>query len=275
MISSCRAPAAASGWGTPSAGCCGACPSGSRRRCRCGGGSPSLLTWILSVAEPRYCGYAELTTLISAQQPLKQCTAHSFQQLLLLFLGKIETERPSDELIKVIGRGAGLKCAGGQLGRGDSNSRGKARLWLPNARQASRWHQHYLTQPLFLEYAPYVHSVDAVEYEAPTWVRAAAAAGCLAGGLGVAALFSAGLGDATWSVSSGIGSLIAAGVYEIGRPERVSGAAAVALEEQWQDFGGWWVFLCVWGGVLGGCAGACNRHKAASPSSPVLVSQRG
>jgi hypothetical protein len=30
-------------------------------------------------------------------------------QLLLLFLGKIETERPSDELIAVIGRAAGLK----------------------------------------------------------------------------------------------------------------------------------------------------------------------
>lgn len=30
-------------------------------------------------------------------------------QLLLLFLGKIETERPSDEIIGLIGRAAGLE----------------------------------------------------------------------------------------------------------------------------------------------------------------------
>jgi len=31
-------------------------------------------------------------------------------QLLLLFLGKIETERPSDGVIKLVGRAAGLRC---------------------------------------------------------------------------------------------------------------------------------------------------------------------
>jgi hypothetical protein len=59
----------------------------------------------------------------------------------------------------------------------------------------------------------------------------------VAGGVGLAALFSLSLGDATWAVSSGIGALFAAAVYEVGRPARVSGAEAVQLEEQWQEFG--------------------------------------
>ncbi|GBF98356.1 hypothetical protein Rsub_11250 [Raphidocelis subcapitata] len=108
-------------------------------------------------------------------------------QLLLLFLGKIETERPSDGLISFLGRAAGLP-------------------------------------------------VDDIGYEAPRWARAAAAAACLAGGAGVAALLSVSLGDATWSVSSGLGALVAAAVYEVGRPERLSGAEAIRLEEQWQEF---------------------------------------
>lgn len=108
-------------------------------------------------------------------------------QLLLLFLGKIETERPSDLLITAIGRAAGL-------------------------------------------------DVDAIDYEAPGWTRTAAAALCLAGGAGIAAGLALTLGDATWSVSSGLGTLISAGVFEAGRPRRVRGAEALALEEQWQDF---------------------------------------
>jgi len=78
--------------------------------------------------------------------------------------------------------------------------------------------------------------VDAVEYEAPTWVNAVAAAACLLGGAALAAAISLSLGDATWSVSSGIGALVAAAVYEVGRPQRLSGSEAVRLEEQWQDF---------------------------------------
>lgn len=92
--------------------------------------------------------------------------------------------------------------------------------------------------------------MDAVDYEAPAWMRAATAALCLAGGAGTAAFFNWALGDATWAVSSGIGALFAAAVYEVGRPERVSGKEAARLEEQWQEFGG-----CRWRGR--GVAPAC------------------
>ena len=55
----------------------------------------------------------------------------------------------------------------------------------------------------------------------------------------------AGLGDATWSVSSGIGTCAAAGLYEVGRPDRLSGQEAETLEAQWQDFGKQNPYACV------------------------------
>ena len=59
----------------------------------------------------------------------------------------------------------------------------------------------------------------------------------LAAGCGVAFALSAALGgEATWSVSTGVGAALAAAVYEIGRPKRLSGAQAAALDEQWADF---------------------------------------
>jgi hypothetical protein len=79
--------------------------------------------------------------------------------------------------------------------------------------------------------------VDAVDYSAPLWLRLAAGSVCGVGGVATAALFSAALGDATWSVSTGIGVCMAAGVYELGRPSRLSVGEAAALEAQWQDFG--------------------------------------
>mmetsp|Transcript_26026 Transcript_26026/g.56774 ORF Transcript_26026/g.56774 Transcript_26026/m.56774 type:complete len:323 (-) Transcript_26026:763-1731(-) len=108
-------------------------------------------------------------------------------QLLLLFLGKIDTERPSDWLLRTLGVAAGLP-------------------------------------------------VDDLGYSAPAAVRAATIAICLAGGLGIAGVLNAGLGDATWSVSTGIGVCMAAGVYEVGRPARLSVTEAQTLEDQWQDF---------------------------------------
>ena len=42
------------------------------------------------------------------------------------------------------------------------------------------------------------------------------------------------------SVSTGIGACMAAGVYEVGRPARLSSAETVTLEAQWQDFGARW-----------------------------------
>ena len=59
----------------------------------------------------------------------------------------------------------------------------------------------------------------------------------LAAGCGVAAALSAALGgEATWSVSTGVGAALAAGVYEVGRPARLSGQQAATLDGQWADF---------------------------------------
>lgn len=108
-------------------------------------------------------------------------------QLLLLFLGEIDTERPSDWLLQRLGRAAGLP-------------------------------------------------VDTPEYVAPKALVAAVAGLCGAAGVATAAVLETSLGDATWAVSSGLGACIAAGVYEVGRPTRLSKDQAVELEAQWQDF---------------------------------------
>ncbi len=58
-----------------------------------------------------------------------------------------------------------------------------------------------------------------------------------AGGVAVAAALSSALGgEATWAVSTGLGAVLAAGVYEVGRPQRLSAAQAVALDAQWTAF---------------------------------------
>eukprot|EP00240_Pyramimonas_obovata_P005887 CAMPEP_0118921680 /NCGR_PEP_ID=MMETSP1169-20130426/879_1 /TAXON_ID=36882 /ORGANISM="Pyramimonas obovata, Strain CCMP722" /LENGTH=337 /DNA_ID=CAMNT_0006862443 /DNA_START=168 /DNA_END=1181 /DNA_ORIENTATION=+ len=111
-------------------------------------------------------------------------------QLLLLFLGRIDTDRPSDWVLKALGRGAG-------------------------------------------------YDVDALSYEAPVAVRAATVSLFAVSGCATAWFFSWAFGDATWAVSTGLGACIAAAVYELGRPERLSVEEAEALEEQWQAFARW------------------------------------
>lgn len=108
-------------------------------------------------------------------------------QLLLLFLGAIETERPSDWLIQKFGRMTG--------------------------------------QP-----------VEAVDYSAPLGLRLAAGGVCIVTGFSIAAICEVGLGDATWAVSTGIGSILVSGIYEAGRPQRLNPEEAMKFEEQWQDF---------------------------------------
>ena len=110
-------------------------------------------------------------------------------QLLLLFLGKVETERPSDWILKRLGRASHL-------------------------------------------------DVDAIDYEAPLSLRIATIAFFAMSGVGTSAFLDASLGDVTWAVSSGIGSLFGAGLYEVGRPDRLSVDEAKILESQWQDFKG-------------------------------------
>jgi hypothetical protein len=79
--------------------------------------------------------------------------------------------------------------------------------------------------------------VDDPAYSAPLLIRLPALLLLGAGGLAVAWAFEAGLRDAMWSVSTGIGACIAAAVYEVGRPARLSADEAVELEGQWQEFG--------------------------------------
>lgn len=126
-------------------------------------------------------------------------------QLLLLFLGRIETERPSDWLLQVLGRAAGMQYV-------------PQRCTLPCSSHSITYRQ------------------DDPEYEAPLPLRAAVGGITLATGTALAVLLSGGLGDATWSVSTGLGACMAAGMYEVGRPTRMSKEQAVALELQWQDF---------------------------------------
>jgi hypothetical protein len=80
-------------------------------------------------------------------------------------------------------------------------------------------------------------SVDSVDYSAPMWVRSAAAVICLLGGITISLMFTLSLGDSSWAISTGLGTCLAAGVYELGRPARLSVEEAVQLEGQWQDFG--------------------------------------
>jgi hypothetical protein len=110
-------------------------------------------------------------------------------QLLLLFLGKVETDRPSDWILRRMGEAAKL-------------------------------------------------DVDAIDYEAPLPLRIATFAFFAVSGVATSAFLDASLGDGTWAVSSGIGSLFGAGLYEVGRPERLSVDEAKILEAQWQDFKG-------------------------------------
>ncbi|EIE27726.1 hypothetical protein COCSUDRAFT_55711 [Coccomyxa subellipsoidea C-169] len=108
-------------------------------------------------------------------------------QLLLLFLGRIETERPSDWVLRQLGRLTGQR-------------------------------------------------VEDPAYSAPLLIRVPTVLLFAASGAAVAWAFQAGLGDGTWSISTGIGACMAAAVYEVGRPDRLNPEEAVELESQWQEF---------------------------------------
>ena len=71
--------------------------------------------------------------------------------------------------------------------------------------------------------------VDSVDFAYPPAVKAAVAGVFLLCGCSVAALLQWAFGEATWSVSTGLGSCIAAAVYELGRPARLSVEEAQAL----------------------------------------------
>ena len=108
-------------------------------------------------------------------------------QLLLLFLGRIDTERPSDWTLRLLGRLAG--------------------------------------QP-----------VESSGYEPPAALFLANVAVFAAFGAAISLSLSAALGEETWGVSSGLGSCLAAGVYELGRPPRLSAPEREALEARYAQF---------------------------------------
>lgn len=110
-------------------------------------------------------------------------------QLVLLFLGFIETDRPSDWVLRRLGLAAGL-------------------------------------------------DVDAVDYQVPAGLQAATVVLFGLSGVALAAGFEASVGDATWSISTGLGACIFSCLYEVGRPRRLSVDEAQTLEKQWQDFKG-------------------------------------
>eukprot|EP00798_Chlamydomonas_sp_ICE-L_P032713 gene32713-3597_t len=78
--------------------------------------------------------------------------------------------------------------------------------------------------------------VDNVDYSAPTVLRAITVSIAIAAGFLVAYVFEQTLGDATWSVATGLGTCAAGAVYEAGRPDRLSADEAVTLKSQWEDF---------------------------------------
>ena len=100
------------------------------------------------------------------------------------------------------------------------------------------WHTQFLLKLLHTHTCLLLIRVDDQGYSAPSWIRALATGFCLTAGFGISLAFSLGLGDPTWSVSSGLGACAAAGVYEVGRPKRLSVSEAKELEGQWQDFEG-------------------------------------
>lgn len=108
-------------------------------------------------------------------------------QLLLLFLGKIDTERPSDWLFNRFGK-------------------------------------------LVRE------ELDDPQYILPPTLRAMGILWFAICGILTSYVFHVALGGATWGVSTGIGACVGAGVYEVGRPQRLSQEEAEELEQQWRDF---------------------------------------
>ena len=109
-------------------------------------------------------------------------------QAVLLFLGRLETERPSDWVLRRVGR------------------------------------------------ALHGTELDDPGFEASRSVYAVTWAVFTASGVSVALVLNLLLGEATWSVSSGIGLGLAACVYELGRPKRYNLDEKAELDAQWRDF---------------------------------------
>jgi hypothetical protein len=83
-------------------------------------------------------------------------------------------------------------------------------------------------------------NVEAPEYTAPTALRLLTVLAFIGIGTAVSVGVSSSLGgEATWSVSTGLGAVCVAGVVEVGRPKQLTAQEQVALEADWQEFKGW------------------------------------
>ena len=174
-------------------------------------------------------------------------------QLLLIFLGRVDTERPSDWLLSNLAKTAGLKYAfdpscpdcfpSSELQvMASSVIKSLYRICSPGLAHAEVCEPSYT---MCLRAAACLGKIKNLlcsprekDFSYPVALRATTILLCAIGGTLVASGLSAALGDATWAVSTGLGSCLIAGVYEVGRPDRLTAGEADALEQQYQDFGG-------------------------------------
>lgn len=125
-------------------------------------------------------------------------------QLLIIFFGSFERERPSDWVLRQLGRLAGLQV--GELTVVPAGARGH---WTAAAWQERAAPRRAATPPRPHRRcaSPSCLQVDAINYKAPAALQAATVGLFAASGLSVAYVLEAGLGDATWGVSTGAARL--------------------------------------------------------------------
>lgn len=80
-------------------------------------------------------------------------------------------------------------------------------------------------------------SPNVKDFEYPLAIRASAILFFALSGTTIAWSLALALGDATWSVSTGIGSCFLAAIYEAGRPDRLTSEEAEAMEAKYREFG--------------------------------------
>lgn len=81
--------------------------------------------------------------------------------------------------------------------------------------------------------------VNAAGYSPPLIARLIAVLVAVGSGTTAAYVLEQSLGEAQWSVSTGLGLCFLAGVFEAGRPKQLSAEETEELEELWQVFGEW------------------------------------
>ena len=132
-------------------------------------------------------------------------------QILLVFLGRTDTERPSDWILRALGASTRVTDAGSVVDDDDVKEKRKER-------------------------EPGTRGVRTFEEATPA-AQAATLLFFTACGCGVVAGFDwAFAGEDTWGLSAGIGFTMLSFVAELGSPQRFSNAELDILETQYADF---------------------------------------